>query len=120
LNRISALTNEGKHVSQKAYTKGQTLSTPLAHIQPSREDLTGLTVRTEPNKRDKDCEESQNMKDQDQAFEFREKRTDDSIDQDCEEYDTPAEECSMPIFHLVLRTRQEEDTLDESSGQVGA
>ena len=88
---IANLPNERKIAGDQSHKPSQTIAVPASNINKVLEDERSGRLLCKHNQRDHDSEESQGMKDQDYAFDFREPSCGNGVDEDTHEKCSPHE-----------------------------
>ena len=68
--------------------------------------------------RDENCEETNNVEDQDEAFKSRKKSDQDCVDEDCEQQDRVHDESCVPSGCLIPGNVQSQKRLDSRASEI--
>jgi hypothetical protein len=79
-------------------------------------------MRSKSDKRDKNSEETQDVKDQDKTLELGKDRADEGVDEDGKQEDGPEEKCSLPKLRFerfIVHGGQSQDHISREKGTRG-
>jgi hypothetical protein len=111
-NRVCS--DEGQCVALQSNKKGQCLCWPLPLVVESCEDsFSSVVVWRQVHQRNQNPKESQDVHDQDDHFNGRQRTADKDVDEDTEHQYSPQQQSRMPVFSYVsvgvVQSRQLQD-----------